>query len=229
MATMEGYKGRKAPNVPHFLANLNALPSAHEAATQQQQQHQQQRDDYNIADELAQFTNTEFLDFDAGDFLERPMPEYDPTLEEKARRENAAANKKIDGQGMDFVIGMSHVAHDFWPDAISFINHLRLPSSALAAQKESNMLSQSVTHTFSLTKSHTRRLPLHQHRALRHQLSPIRHHRSDPPSSVPTQRHPTQRIPLLHIPHFPGPSLQPASLPRPKTPPLPLSPNHGLQ
>ena len=101
MVTMEGYKGRKAPNVPHYLANLNALPSAHEAATQQQQQ----PDDYNIADELAQFTNTEFLDFDAGDFLERPMPEYDPALEEKARRENAAANKKIDGQGMDFVIG----------------------------------------------------------------------------------------------------------------------------
>ncbi|KAL9136218.1 MAG: hypothetical protein Q9175_002566, partial [Cornicularia normoerica] len=93
---MDGYKGRKAPNVSHYLANLNALPSAHEVAIQQQEE-------FNIDDELAQFTNTEFLDFDAGDFLEQPMPEYDPSLEEKARRENAAANKKIGGQGMHFV------------------------------------------------------------------------------------------------------------------------------
>ena len=147
MVTMEGYKGRKAPNIPHYLANLNALPSAHEAATQQQQQ----PDDYNIADELAQFTNTEFLDFDAGDFLERPMPEYDPTLEEKARRANAAANKKIDGQGMDFVIGTLHIAHVSMADAVSFINHLPFQSSTPASQKTSNMLSQSMTHTVSLT------------------------------------------------------------------------------
>ena len=89
---MDGYKPRKGPNVSHFLANLNALPSAHEVATQQQ-------DDFNLDDELAQFTNTEFLDFDAG---ELPMPEFDPGLEEKARREIAAANSKISGKGMDF-------------------------------------------------------------------------------------------------------------------------------
>ena len=99
MAAMDGYKGRKAPNVAHYLANLNALPSAHEVATQQQE-------DFNIEAELAQFTNTEFLDFDAQEFLESPMPEYDPSLEEKARRENAAANNKIPGKGMDYVTGM---------------------------------------------------------------------------------------------------------------------------
>ena len=95
---MDGYKSRKTPNVSHFLANLNTLPSAHEVATQQQ-------DDFNIEDELAQFTNTEFLDFDAG---ELPMPEYDPSLEEKARQEIAAANNKISGKGMDLVAGMCH-------------------------------------------------------------------------------------------------------------------------
>ncbi|CAF9926521.1 MAG: hypothetical protein ALECFALPRED_003461 [Alectoria fallacina] len=95
---MDGYKARKAPNVSHYLANLNALPSANEVATQQQE-------DFNIEDELAQFTNTEFLDFDAGDFLEQPMSEYDPGLEDKARRENAAANNKVAGKGMDFVSG----------------------------------------------------------------------------------------------------------------------------
>ena len=96
---MEGYKSRKAPNVSHFLANLNTLPSAHEVATQHQQQ-----DEFNIEEELAQFTNTEFLDFDAG---ELPMPEYDPGLEDKARREIAAANNKISGaKAMDLVTGM---------------------------------------------------------------------------------------------------------------------------
>ena len=99
MAAIDGYKGRKAPNVSHYLANLNALPSAHEVATQQQEE-------FNIEDELAQFTNTEFLDFDAGDFMEQPMPEYDPSLEEKTRREHAAANK-MSGKGMEYVAGMS--------------------------------------------------------------------------------------------------------------------------
>ena len=105
MATIDGYKGRKAPNVSHYLDNLNALPSAHEVATQQQQQA-----DFHVEDELAQFTNTDFLDFDTGDFLEQPMPEYDPSLEDQARRDNAAANNKIGAKGMDFVTGMLDTA-----------------------------------------------------------------------------------------------------------------------
>ena len=93
-----GYKSRKAPNVSHFLANLNALPSAHEVASQQQ-------DDFNIEDELAQFTNTEFLDFDAGEI---PIPGFDPALEENARQEIAAADNNISGKSMDLVAGMCH-------------------------------------------------------------------------------------------------------------------------
>ncbi len=122
---MDGYKGRKAPNVSQYLANLNALPSAHDLATQQQE-------DFSIDDELAQFTNTEFLDFDAGDFLEQPMPEYDPSLKEKATRE-------ISGKGMDFVTGMLrmlHIALDFiqklFPcqqPSIAFIIHRRPPQT----------------------------------------------------------------------------------------------------
>ena len=102
MAAMDGYKGRKAPNVSQFLANLNALPSSHDT---------QQQEAFSIDDELAQFTNTEFLDFDAGDFLEQPMPEYDPSLEEKARRENAAANNKFGGKGINFVNGMLRMSY----------------------------------------------------------------------------------------------------------------------
>lgn len=106
MATMEGYKGRKAPNVSSYLANLNALPSAHDVATQQQHQ---QHEDFSFDDELAQFTNAEFLDQDVGDYLEQqPMPEYGPALEEKARRDIAVANNEIGGRGMDFITGMLH-------------------------------------------------------------------------------------------------------------------------
>ena len=107
---MEVYKGRKAPNVSNYLANLNAIPSAHDTALQQQ-------DEINFEDELAQFTNTDFLDFDADNFMEQPMPEYDPSLEEKARRENAAANDKINGKGMEYVTGMLLTAT---PSDISF-------------------------------------------------------------------------------------------------------------
>ena len=34
------------------------------------------------------------------------MPEYDPSLEEKARRDIAAANNKINGKGIEYVTGM---------------------------------------------------------------------------------------------------------------------------
>lgn len=98
---MEGYKGRKVPHANPYIANLNAIPSIHDVAIQQQE-------DLNIDDDLAQFTNAEFLDFDAGDLIEQSMPEYDPNLEEKARREYAAANNNINGKGMDFVTGTLH-------------------------------------------------------------------------------------------------------------------------
>ena len=107
---MDGYKGRKAPNVSSYLANLNAIPSAHDLATQQQQE------DFSIEDELAQFTNTDFLDFDADGYMEQ-MPDYDPILEEKARRDNATANHKLSGKAMDYVTGMLYLATPLHPSA----------------------------------------------------------------------------------------------------------------
>ena len=103
---MDPYKGRKGPNVSHYLANLNTLPSAHDIATQQQE-------DFNIEDELAQFTNTNFYDFDPEGFVEQQMPDYDPSLEEKARRETAAANQTTPGKDMDYVTGMLYTATTF--------------------------------------------------------------------------------------------------------------------
>ncbi|KAL8627512.1 hypothetical protein Q9189_006776 [Teloschistes chrysophthalmus] len=64
---MTGFGGRKGPNVPHYLANLNAIPSEQDLATQQQ-------DNFDFHNDLAPFTNTEFLDFDQGEnFLQSPI------------------------------------------------------------------------------------------------------------------------------------------------------------
>ena len=82
-----------------YIANLNAIPSAHDIATQQQE-------GFNLEDDLAIFTNAEFFDFDLGENIDQSPVNYDPAQEERARRENAAA-KGHSGKGLDFVNSMS--------------------------------------------------------------------------------------------------------------------------
>ena len=53
---MSTYNGRRAPNVSQYIANLNTIPSAADAANQQ--------DFGNFDDDLTLFTNTQFFDFD---------------------------------------------------------------------------------------------------------------------------------------------------------------------
>jgi hypothetical protein len=53
------YNGLRGPNVSEFIANLNMTPSAQDMANQGQ-------DNFNLDDELAMFTNTQFFDFDLG-------------------------------------------------------------------------------------------------------------------------------------------------------------------
>lgn len=92
---MTSYGGRKAPNVSHYIANLNALPSAHDVASQHDE-------NFNIDAELAQFTNTEFLDFDTGTLLEQPFSDFGGEHEESGKGDD-----KSDVKAMDFVNGMS--------------------------------------------------------------------------------------------------------------------------
>lgn len=54
-----GYNAQRGPNVSEFIANLNTIPSAQEIAGQGQE-------DFNLENELAMFTNTQFFDFDLG-------------------------------------------------------------------------------------------------------------------------------------------------------------------
>ena len=97
---MAGFTGRRAPNVSQYIANLNTIPSAHDVPTQQDE-------NYNIEDDLAVFTNAEFFDFDlGGEGIDQSSINYDPSQEERARRENAAAHKN--SHKMEFVNGMNH-------------------------------------------------------------------------------------------------------------------------
>lgn len=53
---MAAYNGRRAPNVSQYIANLNTIPSAAEAAAQP--------DFGGFEADLDLFTNTQFFDFD---------------------------------------------------------------------------------------------------------------------------------------------------------------------
>ena len=87
--------GRKVPNVSQFLANLNTIPSAHDVATQEE--------NFDIDEQLAQFTNVEFLDFDTGgEFLEHSIPDFNSDHGARSRRQSAE-HTTVDSKRMDFV------------------------------------------------------------------------------------------------------------------------------
>ena len=68
-----------------YVAKLNTIPSAQDTASRNQ-------DPLEIENDLALFTNTEFFDFDLGEVHDLTQPvDYDPAMEERARRQNASA------------------------------------------------------------------------------------------------------------------------------------------
>ncbi|KAI9761132.1 MAG: hypothetical protein M4579_001179 [Chaenotheca gracillima] len=86
---MAEFNGRRGPNVSEYIANLNAIPSAHDVATQQQQQ---QQEGFNLDDALAVFTNTTFFDFDMGENVDPShVGNYNMNAAEAARRQSGAA------------------------------------------------------------------------------------------------------------------------------------------
>lgn len=98
---MSAFGGRRAPNVSQYVANLNTIPSAHDVASQQQ-------DGFNLEDDLAIFTNTEFFDFDMGENTVGPSLEFDPLQDGQTKGEDAAVQAKND-KGLDFLEGTSQV------------------------------------------------------------------------------------------------------------------------
>ena len=76
---MAGYNLRRGPNVSHYLANLNAIPTAQEIEAQH-------NESFNLEDDLAMFTNAEFFNFDLGQNVEQVGVNYDPAQDDPTRR-----------------------------------------------------------------------------------------------------------------------------------------------
>jgi hypothetical protein len=86
------YNGHRGPNVSEFIANLNSIPSAQDMANQNQ-------DNFNLDDDLAMFTNTQFFDFDLGQDADLQPSTFD--FNEQGRGVNTSTQVK----GMDFIAG----------------------------------------------------------------------------------------------------------------------------
>lgn len=105
-----GYNGQRGPNVSEFIANLNAIPSAQEMASQGQE-------NFNLDDDLSLFTNTNFFDFDLGQDADLQPANFD--FNRQSRAAPAAGN--TDTKGLDFIQGeltiftrlASILRHDF--------------------------------------------------------------------------------------------------------------------
>ena len=77
--------GRRAPNVSQYIADLNSIPSAQDAASQNQ-------DNFGLDDDMSLFTNTEFFDFDLGEMTGMSQPgEFDSPTDERMRRQQASS------------------------------------------------------------------------------------------------------------------------------------------
>lgn len=95
---MAGYNGRRAPNFSQYIDDLNAIPSPYDQALQQQQR---QENTFNVDEELALFTNAEFLDFDKFGGLN--LPSFDP-VEDKTTHAEA---QNDDMKFLEFLNGKS--------------------------------------------------------------------------------------------------------------------------
>ena len=98
---MSTLNGRKGPNVSQYLANLNAIPSETDIANRD--------DNYNLDAELDPFTNTEFrefLDFDAGNFLEQDHQSFSTGQQGEVEMANTGEQKGEEVKSLGLVNGI---------------------------------------------------------------------------------------------------------------------------
>jgi hypothetical protein len=89
------YNERRGPNVSEYVANLNAIPSAQDL--------QSSSENYNLDEELAMFTNTQFFDFDAGQDSDLHLGPFASSDEPSTAA--ATAPEKETAAPMDFLQG----------------------------------------------------------------------------------------------------------------------------
>jgi hypothetical protein len=100
---MANFNGRRAPNFAQYLDDLNAIPSPYDQAVQQRQQ----ENTFNLDEELALFTNTEFFDFDK--FTDLGLPTFDAVDQKSSPVESNAdqSTQNADIKFLEFLNGKS--------------------------------------------------------------------------------------------------------------------------
>lgn len=95
------YNGRRAPNVSEYIAQLNSIPSAQDIHS---------ADNFNLDDDLAMFTNTQFFDFDLGQDADLQPGNFD------GRGAQTVAPDNVEMKALDF-----NLSGDFnFPDFNTF-------------------------------------------------------------------------------------------------------------
>lgn len=96
---MSMYNGRHGADLSHYLRDLNTINPQDTTAD----------DGFNIEDDLALFTNTQFFDFDSGqnmDFQAHPVkPEVDAANSSPAEEVTSASSVMGDIPGLEFISG----------------------------------------------------------------------------------------------------------------------------
>lgn len=82
---------RRGPNVSAFIANLNAIPN--------EQDMQNTHENFNLEDDLALFTNTQFFDFDVAPGADLQGDNFDGLG-------GQSTSSEVDMKSLDFSSGM---------------------------------------------------------------------------------------------------------------------------
>ncbi|CEJ61986.1 hypothetical protein PMG11_10502 [Penicillium brasilianum] len=93
---MANFNGRRAPNFAQYLDDLNTIPSPYDQAVQQRQQ----ENTFNLDEELALFTNTEFFDFDK--FTDLGLPTFD-AVDQKSSPVESIADQSTQNADIKFL------------------------------------------------------------------------------------------------------------------------------
>lgn len=99
---MSTYNGRHGPNVSQYLRDLNTISPNDTTGVEEQQ--------FNMEDDLALFTNTQFFDFDSGqntDFQAQPVKAEGKAPHSGTTSEDVSAAPSVIGEmpGLDFMSG----------------------------------------------------------------------------------------------------------------------------
>ena len=93
------YNGRRGPNVSEYIRDLNHVSPQHRSIDE----------NFNMDEDLALFTNTQFFDFDSGqntDFQAQPVkPDVDVTASTTPSEDVSAASVMGDMPNLDFMPG----------------------------------------------------------------------------------------------------------------------------